>query len=61
LLDRYQTGPFVTLLFFVGVLGLFVFGFVNALHFHHKDGWIQVALSPLLLLTFHQRYAREAE
>jgi len=61
LLKRYQTGPLITALYFAAVAGLFVFGFVNALHFHNKDGWFQVVASPLLLVVFHQRYARDAQ
>jgi hypothetical protein len=61
LLSRYQTGPFVTIAAFAIAIGFFVFGFVDALHFHHRMGWIRVAYAPLLFWTFHQRYFRDAK
>jgi hypothetical protein len=61
LLNRYETGPLMTLLFLLGVLVLLVFGLVDALHFHDTYGWFQVLSSSLLFVAFHRHLSRNTE
>jgi hypothetical protein len=59
--NRYQTGPVFTLFFFVVVLGMFLYDVFNALHFHHRNGWVNAAIALLILFLFDRRYKRRAE
>jgi hypothetical protein len=61
MLNRYQTGPFITLFFFVVVLGMFAYDVFDALHFHHRIGWMNAATALLLLFLFDRRYKRSAQ
>jgi hypothetical protein len=61
MLNRYQTGPFITLLAFVIALVIIAFDIFDALHFHHWGGWINAAIILLLLFRFDRRYKRGAE
>jgi hypothetical protein len=61
MLNRYQIGPFITLLFFVVVLGMIVFDVFDALHFHHRNGWINAAVALLILFLFDRHYKRNAK
>ena len=61
MLDRYETGPLATVLVFVGALAFAVFGLVNALRFHHADGWLTTVMSLLFAVVFDQRYRRESD
>jgi hypothetical protein len=40
MLNRYQTGPLVTVLFIASALALCGFGLFGALRFHHPYGWL---------------------
>jgi hypothetical protein len=56
--NRYQTGPFITLLVFVVALGLIAIDLFEALHSHHRNGWIgwTNAAALLLFLFFFDRH-----
>jgi len=58
MLNRYQTGPLVTVLFIASALALCGFGDFDALRFHHPYGWFTALSSLLLLFVFHQRFHR---
>jgi hypothetical protein len=59
MLARYETGALATLLFFAFCLGTAVYGFVRIFHFAKTDGWIDVAMAPLLFIVFHNRFRRD--
>jgi hypothetical protein len=56
---RYETGTTATLLFFGFCLATALFGLVRVFHFGRADGWMDVALGPLLFLNFHNRFRRD--
>jgi hypothetical protein len=58
MLNRYQTGPLVTVLFIASALALCGFGRFGALRFHHPYGWLSALNSLLLLFVFHQHFGR---
>ena len=58
MLNRYQTGPLVTLLFIASALALCGFGLFGALRFHHPYGWLSTLNSLLLPFVFHQHFGR---
>ncbi|MBW4038230.1 MAG: hypothetical protein HIU91_05000 [Acidobacteria bacterium] len=59
--NRYQTGPFIALLFFVVVLGMIVFDIFNAMHLHHRIGWINAVVALSILFFFDRRYRCSTE
>ena len=56
MLNRYQTGPILTLLVIATGLVLCGLGIVDALRYHHREGWLSALSSLLLLFVFHQRF-----
>ena len=58
MLNRYQTGPLVTVLFIASALALCGFGRFGALRFHHPYSWLSALNSLLLLFVFHQHFGR---
>jgi|HubBroStandDraft_5_1064220.scaffolds.fasta_scaffold119962_2 hypothetical protein len=58
MLNRYQTGPLVTVRFIASALALCGFGLFGALRFHNPYGWLSTLNSLLLLFVFHQHFGR---
>jgi hypothetical protein len=58
MLNRYHTGPLVTVLFIAPALALCGFGVFDALRLHHPFGWLSALNSLLLLFVFHQHFLR---
>ena len=59
MLKHYKTRPFVTLLWFAGIAGIFGFGVFHALYLHHASGWYVMATAALVFSNFSKRYARK--
>jgi hypothetical protein len=57
MLNRYQTGPLVTV-FIASALALCGFGVFDALRLHHLYGWLSALNSLLLLFVFQQHFGR---
>jgi hypothetical protein len=58
MLSRYQTGPVVTVLVLASALVLCGFDVFDALHLHHKVGWLNALSVLLLLIAFHRHFWR---
>ena len=59
MLNRYQTGPVITVLVIASALVLCGFGVIEALYLHHKDGWLSALSALLLLFVYHQRFRKQ--
>ena len=56
MLNRYQTGPIITLLVIATGLVLCGLGIVDALRYHHREGWLSALSFLLLLFAFHKHF-----
>jgi hypothetical protein len=59
--NNFQTGKPTTLMVFVGICLWTIWGIFRVVYQHDHDGWLQIALCVLAVITFHQRFHKDSE
>lgn len=54
--SRYQTGPWITIGFYVLMLSIFALGSYDAVWHHRWNGLVPAATALVLLFSFHKRF-----
>ena len=61
ILNRYQSGPLLTLLFFIGAAASFAWGIFRVVHRHDRGGYFEAAVCVVVVFYFNKNARRHPE
>jgi len=61
ILNRYQSGPWLTLMFFIGAAASFAWGIFRVVHRHDRGGYFEAAVCVIVFFYFNKNTLRNPD